>query len=49
MDFWRDLIGYARTHNRWWLIPLLLAIALVSLLLAVTQGPLVTPFVYTLF
>lgn len=49
MQFLRDLIGYARTHRRWWLLPLILMLVLISLLLAVTQGPLVTPFVYTLF
>lgn len=49
MQFFRDLIGYARTHRRWWLLPLILMLVLISLLLAVTQGPLVTPFVYTLF
>ena len=49
MQFLRDLIGYVRTHRRWWLLPLILMLVLISLLLAVTQGPLVTPFVYTLF
>jgi hypothetical protein len=49
MQFLHDLIGYARTHRRWWLLPLILMLVLISLLLAVTQGPLVTPFVYTLF
>ena len=43
-EFWQFL----RHHKRWWLVPILLALALLGLLVA-ASGSVAAPFVYPLF
>lgn len=43
----RELVALAREHRAWWLVPLLVILALAALLAVASQGAL--PFVYTLF
>jgi len=42
-----DLLGFAKTHRAYWLVPLILLLLLAVLLVFVGQGA--TPFLYTLF
>ena len=42
-----DFIGFAREHKAWWIVPLLIVLALVALLIATGQAS--APFIYTLF
>ncbi len=43
-----EFLQFLREEKKWWLAPLLLMIALLSLLVAVSASP-VAPFIYTLF
>jgi hypothetical protein len=44
-EFWRFL----RVRKRFWLLPFLAIVALFSLLLTLTEGSALAPFIYTLF
>lgn len=42
-----EVLGFARAHRAYWLIPLILLLLLAGVLVFVGQGA--TPFLYTLF
>ena len=47
IDEFRHLL---RRHRRWWLIPLVLALAVYALVLLITQAvPVLSPFLYVLY
>ena len=41
--------GFLRQRKKFWLLPLLLVMALLGLLIVLAQGSAVAPFIYTLF
>ena len=45
LEFWRFL----RERKKWWLAPIIIVLMLLSLLIVLTQGSAVAPFIYTLF
>ena len=45
VEFW----DYLRMRKKFWLLPILLMLALFGGLLVLTQGSAVAPFIYTLF
>jgi len=45
IEFWRFL----RARRKFWLLPLLVVVALFGGLVVLTQGTAVAPFIYTLF
>ena len=47
--FLRELWDYMRVRKRWWLLPILLALLLLGGLVALTEGTVAAPFIYTLF
>ena len=44
-----ELWGYMRVRKKWWLGPIFLALILLGLLIVLTQGSALAPFIYTLF
>ena len=44
-----ELWAFMRVRKKWWLLPLVLTMLLVGLLIAVTQGSALAPFIYTIF
>ena len=44
-EFW----DFLRVRKRYWLLPIVLVMALLSLLIIFTQSSAVAPFIYTLF
>jgi len=48
-DLFKDLWGSARERKKYWLIPLIGTLVLLSLLIALAQFSAVAPFIYTLF
>ena len=44
-EFWRFL----RIRKKYWLAPIVLVLLLLSLLIVVTQGSALAPFIYALF
>ncbi len=49
MSFIKELWAYMRTRKKYWLIPILLVMAIFGGLLVLAQGSAVAPFIYTLF
>lgn len=49
MSFLKELFSFMRMRKKFWLAPILLVIALLGMLVVVTQGSAVAPFIYTLF
>jgi len=44
-----ELITFLWKRKRWWLIPMIVALALFVLVLVFAQGSAIAPFIYTLF
>jgi hypothetical protein len=49
MYFLAELWRFLRVRKKFWLLPLLLMMALFGGLVVLTQGSAVAPFIYTLF
>jgi hypothetical protein len=49
MEFLRDLWGFMRTRKKYWLIPIIIILLLFGLLIVLTSGSAIAPFIYTLF
>jgi hypothetical protein len=49
LDLFKDLWGFARDRKKYWLVPLIGTLVLLSALLALAQFSAVAPFIYTLF
>jgi len=49
MEFLKDLFDFLRTRKRYWLIPLILILLFFGLLVVLTEGSALAPFIYTLF
>ena len=44
-EFW----DFLKTRKKWWLGPIILIMLLMGLLIVLTEGSAVAPFIYTLF
>jgi hypothetical protein len=44
-EFW----GFMRVRKKWWLAPIIMVMLMLSLLIVLTQGSALAPFIYTLF
>ena len=44
-EFW----DFLKTRKKWWLGPIVFIMLLMSLLIVLTEGSAVAPFIYTLF
>lgn len=44
-----ELWEYLKVNKKWWLGPPILILLLLGLLLVMTEGSVVAPFIYTLF
>lgn len=49
IDLIADLWGFMRERKKFWLAPIIIVMVLLGVLLVVSQGSAVAPFVYTLF
>ena len=49
MSLIMELLEYMRERKKYWLLPLLLVMAIFGGLVMLTQGSAVAPFIYTLF
>jgi hypothetical protein len=45
----KELMQFVMTNKKWWLGPIVIVLALLGLLLVVTQGSALAPFIYTMF
>jgi hypothetical protein len=49
MDFLKDLWAFLRVRKKFWLLPIILTLLLFGVLIVLTSGSAVAPFIYTLF
>ena len=44
-----EFLQFLKYRKKWWLIPIVLFLVLLGLLLVVSEGSVLAPFIYTLF
>jgi hypothetical protein len=44
-EFW----SFMRVRKKWWLAPIMFVLVMLSLLIVLTEGSALAPFIYTLF
>ena len=49
LGIFKDLWAFMRVRKKWWLGPILATMLLLLLLIVLTQGSAVAPFIYALF
>jgi competence protein ComGC len=49
VSFIREMWKFLRQRKKFWLLPLLLVMALLGVLIVMAQGSAIAPFIYTLF
>jgi len=49
MEFLRDLWKYIRERKKLWLIPLIIVLLIFGILIVLSSGSAIAPFIYTLF
>ena len=49
MSFFAELWAFLKVRKKFWLLPILIVMALLGGLIVLTQGSVVAPFIYTLF
>ena len=45
----REFWDFLRVRKKWWLAPVLIILVLLGLILVVTEGSALAPFIYSLF
>ncbi|HOE05781.1 MAG TPA: DUF5989 family protein [Bacteroidales bacterium] len=49
MEFLKDMLKFLGERKKYWLIPMIIVLAIVGLLLVIGGSSSVAPFIYTLF
>ena len=49
MDFLKDLWGFLKVRKKFWLLPLILFMLLFGVLIVLTGGSAIAPFIYAIF
>jgi len=49
MDFLKDLWGFLSERKKFWLLPVIVVLLLFGVLIVLTSGSAIAPFIYTLF
>ncbi|MCK4980730.1 MAG: hypothetical protein KAS62_10060 [Candidatus Delongbacteria bacterium] len=49
MDFIKELLEFIKTRKKYWLIPLILILLFFGVLIVMTSGSAIAPFIYTIF
>lgn len=49
MSIFPELLRYLRAHKKLWLLPLVLIFAVIGLVVALAQGSVLAPFIYSIF
>lgn len=45
----KELWDFMKTRKRWWLLPIVIMLIMLGLLIVLTEGSALAPFIYTLF
>jgi len=49
MEFLKDLWNYLKERKKWWLLPVIIFLLFLGLLIILSSGSAIAPFIYTLF
>lgn len=49
MSFIKDFWAFLRARKKYWLLPILVMMVLLGVLIVLSQGSAVAPFIYTIF
>ena len=49
MELLRDLWGFMKVRKKLWLLPMILTLLLFGILIVLTSGTAIGPFIYTIF
>ncbi len=49
MDFLKDLWGFLNARKKFWLLPIILFMMLFGVLIVLTGGSAIAPFIYAIF
>ena len=49
LELLKDLWGFMKARKKFWLAPIIIILLLLGVLIVMTQGSAVAPFIYTLF
>jgi hypothetical protein len=49
MEFLKELFLFLRIRKKYWLVPLILILLLMGVLIVITGGSALAPFIYSLF
>jgi uncharacterized protein DUF5989 len=49
MEFLKDLFGFFGTRKKYWLLPIVVVLLAFGILIVLTSGSAIAPFIYTLF
>ena len=49
MEFLKDLWGFLKVRKKFWLLPLIIVLMIFGVLIVLTSGSAIAPFIYTLF
>jgi hypothetical protein len=49
MEFIRDLWGFLRVRKKYWLLPIIIILLFFGVIIVMTSGSALAPFIYTLF
>jgi len=49
MDFLKDLWGFLKVRKKFWLLPIILFMLLFGVLIVLTAGSAIAPFIYAIF
>jgi hypothetical protein len=49
MEFLKELLLFLKTRKKFWLLPLIFILLLLAILIIVSSGTAIAPFIYTIF
>ncbi len=49
LELLKDLWGFMKVRKKFWLAPIIMILLLLGVLIVMTQGSAVAPFIYTIF
>jgi competence protein ComGC len=49
MEFLKDLWGFLKVRKKFWLLPIIMVLLIFGVLIVLSGGSAIAPFIYTLF
>ena len=49
LDFIKEFLEFLKVRKKYWLLPIIIVLALFGVLIVLSQGSVVAPFIYTIF